>query len=143
VAASRFSFFAAASFELFYDDGVGSGLRPLPESMSDFLMGSGFERLLDQLAQIEAGGPATHASDNPPAVTVDASDVGDDPHCAVCKEAFDLGAEAREMPCKHIYHHDCILPWLQLRNSCPVCRHELPTDAPRSRPANEGAAAAE
>jgi E3 ubiquitin-protein ligase RNF115/126 len=143
VAASRFSFFAAASFELFYDDGVGSGLRPLPESMSDFLMGSGFERLLDQLAQIEAGGPATHASDNPPAVTVDASHVGDDPHCAVCKEAFDLGAEAREMPCKHIYHHDCILPWLQLRNSCPVCRHELPTDAPRSRPANEGAAAAE
>ena len=36
-----------SSFELFYDDGAGSGLRPLPESMSDFLMGSGFERLLE------------------------------------------------------------------------------------------------
>ncbi|KAI4995484.1 hypothetical protein ZWY2020_035387 [Hordeum vulgare] len=47
---------ATSSFELFYDDGAGSGLRPLPESMSDFLMGSGFERLLEQLAQIEAGG---------------------------------------------------------------------------------------
>jgi E3 ubiquitin-protein ligase RNF115/126 len=140
---------AATSFELFYDDGVGSGLRPLPESMSDFLMGSGFERLLDQLAQIEAGGlAAAHARDTPPAskaavesmptVTVDA---GDDPqHCAVCKEAFAPGAEAREMPCKHIYHHDCILPWLQLRNTCPVCRHELPTDAPRSRPPSEAAA---
>ncbi|ONK61969.1 uncharacterized protein A4U43_C08F35460 [Asparagus officinalis] len=32
------------SFELFYDDGAGSGLRPLPSTMSDFLMGSGFDR---------------------------------------------------------------------------------------------------
>ncbi|TVU18333.1 hypothetical protein EJB05_34423, partial [Eragrostis curvula] len=144
---------AASSFELFYDDGAGSGLRPLPESMSDFLMGSGFERLLDQLAQIEAGG-LTRARDNPPAskaavesmptVTVDDSHVGEESHCAVCKEPFELGAEAREMPCKHIYHQDCILPWLQLRNSCPVCRHEMPTDAPRARAAaSDGGAASE
>ncbi|CAM0958463.1 unnamed protein product [Alopecurus aequalis] len=135
---------AGSSFELFYDDGAGSGLRPLPESMSDFLMGSGFERLLGQLAQIEAGG-LTRARETPPAskaavesmptVAIAAAHVGADCHCAVCKEAFELGAEAREMPCGHIYHEDCILPWLQLRNSCPVCRHEMPVDAaaPRSQ----------
>ncbi|CAL5097414.1 unnamed protein product [Urochloa decumbens] len=148
---------AASSFELFYDDGAGSGLRPLPESMSDFLMGSGFERLLDQLAQIEAGGLG-RARDNPPAskaavesmpvVAVDAAHVAAESHCAVCKEPFELGAEAREMPCSHIYHADCILPWLALRNSCPVCRHEMPTDAPRAAggaraAAGDGAAAAE
>lgn len=38
---------AASSFELFYDDSTGTELYPLPESMHDFLMGSGFERLLD------------------------------------------------------------------------------------------------
>ncbi|XP_047095906.1 E3 ubiquitin-protein ligase RDUF2-like [Lolium rigidum] len=129
---------AGSSFELFYDDGAGSGLRPLPDSMSDFLMGSGFERLLGQLAQIEAGAvtrpretpPASKAAvDSMPTVPIAAAHVRADCHCAVCKEPFELGAEAREMPCAHIYHEDCILPWLQLRNSCPVCRHEMPTDA--------------
>ncbi|KAE8766581.1 E3 ubiquitin-protein ligase RING1-like [Hordeum vulgare] len=129
---------ATSSFELFYDDGAGFGLRPLPESMSDLLMGSTFERLLEQLAQIEAGGfGGVRPCDNPqasnvavesmPTVVVAACHVGADSHCAVCKEAFELGDEAREIPCSHMYHQDCIMPWLALRNSCPVCRHELPT----------------
>ncbi|KAK8919007.1 E3 ubiquitin-protein ligase RING1 [Platanthera zijinensis] len=127
-----------ASFELYYDDGAGSGLRPLPPSMSEFLMGSGFERLLDQLAQIEINGLAGRGFEHPPAskaaiesmptVEISASHVGMDIHCAVCMEAFELGGEVREMPCKHIYHQDCIFPWLSLRNSCPVCRHQMPSD---------------
>ncbi|KAG9138823.1 hypothetical protein Leryth_007457 [Lithospermum erythrorhizon] len=123
-------------FEMYYDDGAGSGLRPLPASMSDFLLGSGFDRLLDQLAQIEANGigrmdnpPASKAAiESMPSIDIDEEHIVTESHCAVCKEAFELGIEAREMPCKHIYHPDCILPWLSLRNSCPVCRHELPVD---------------
>ncbi|XP_044474357.1 E3 ubiquitin-protein ligase RDUF2-like [Mangifera indica] len=123
-------------FELYYDDGSGLGLRPLPSSMSEFLMGSGFDRILDQLSQLEING-ATRL-DNPraskaaiesmPVVKVLECQVAEDSHCAVCKEAFELNSEAREMPCKHIYHSDCILPWLSIRNSCPVCRHELPRE---------------
>ncbi|KAL2488909.1 putative E3 ubiquitin-protein ligase [Forsythia ovata] len=105
--------------------------------MSEFLMGSGFDRLLDQLSQIEISAwgrienpPASKSSiESMPTINIDSSHVNSDLHCAVCKEAFTLGSEAREMPCKHIYHSDCILPWLSLRNSCPVCRHELPSEA--------------
>ncbi|XP_050385506.1 probable E3 ubiquitin-protein ligase RHC2A [Argentina anserina] len=136
-------------FELFYDDGSGSGLRPLPNSMSEFLLGAGFDRLLNRLAQMDLNGigrydqrPADKSAvESLPTVELKESHVADESHCAVCKEAFELGNEAREMPCKHIYHSDCILPWLALRNSCPVCRFELPVDSPEA--ANQDVAASE
>ena len=48
--------------------------------------------------------------------------------CAVCKDEFEIGQELILMPCKHYFHIDCLIPWLNERNSCPVCRFELPTD---------------
>ncbi|GAB2288632.1 hypothetical protein Dimus_022955 [Dionaea muscipula] len=133
-------------YELYYDDGGGTGLRPLPASVSDFLLGSGFDRLLDQFAQIEINGigrneqpPASKAAiESMPTIEIVESHVDTESYCAVCKEPFELGSEAREMPCKHIYHSDCILPWLSIRNSCPVCRHELPGDSRESPESSRG-----
>ncbi|XP_047165108.1 probable E3 ubiquitin-protein ligase RHC2A, partial [Vigna umbellata] len=107
-------------FELFYDDGAGSGLRPLPPSMSEFLLGFGFDRFLEQLSQIEINGigryehpPASKAAiDSLRTIDIDNTHLAMESHCAVCKEAFELGTTVREMPCKHIYHPECILPWL-------------------------------
>ncbi|GAB2209612.1 hypothetical protein Droror1_Dr00026830 [Drosera rotundifolia] len=48
--------------------------------------------------------------------------------CAVCKDEMGIGEVVRELPCCHRYHGECILPWLGIRNTCPVCRFELPTD---------------
>ncbi|CAK9185333.1 unnamed protein product [Ilex paraguariensis] len=125
------------SHELYYDDGAGLGLRPLPENMSEFLMNSGFNRLLQLLTHLEFNGVGRF--DNPPAsksaieslptIKIFSAHLVNDSHCAVCKEPFEMDSEAREMRCKHIYHSDCIVPWLGIRNSCPVCRHELPSDA--------------
>lgn len=48
--------------------------------------------------------------------------------CAICKELLSIGTQVNQLPCSHLYHPSCILPWLSARNSCPLCRFELPTD---------------
>ncbi|GAV77603.1 zf-RING_2 domain-containing protein/zf-RING_3 domain-containing protein [Cephalotus follicularis] len=47
--------------------------------------------------------------------------------CAICKEQFLLDAIVKRLPCNHLYHSDCITPWLHLHNSCPLCRSKIPT----------------
>ncbi|KAI7996197.1 E3 ubiquitin-protein ligase RING1 [Camellia lanceoleosa] len=42
--------------------------------------------------------------------------------CAVCLEEFRKGTELTSMPCSHLFHHRCIVSWLESHNYCPVCR---------------------
>ena len=44
--------------------------------------------------------------------------------CSVCWDDFKLEEDVRQLRCEHIFHEDCIIPWLELHNTCPVCRKE-------------------
>lgn len=69
-----------------------------------------------------------------PTVQISARHLNGEGKCSVCQEKFQLRAGARQMPCDHIFHPDCIVPWLERHNTCPVCRFQLPTGSPsRSR----------
>lgn len=59
----------------------------------------------------------------------------DDPVlCAVCKDQFVIDIDAKLLPCNHLFHPDCILPWLNSNhNSCPLCRFQLPTPSKNDR----------
>jgi Ring finger domain len=84
-----------------------------------------------QLLELDRGvrwGPAASKSavESLPNITADESMV--DLECAVCKELVLVGESLKRLPCSHDYHANCILPWLGIRNTCPLCRFELPTD---------------
>jgi E3 ubiquitin-protein ligase RNF115/126 len=106
-------------------------------SYGDYFVGPGLEQLIEQLAENDPNRygtpPAAKSalSTLPDVVVTDAMiAAAEGAQCAVCKEDFSPGDGAKQMPCDHIYHADCIVPWLELHNSCPVCRFELPTDDP-------------
>ncbi|XP_022774498.1 E3 ubiquitin-protein ligase RING1-like [Durio zibethinus] len=52
--------------------------------------------------------------------------------CSICLEAFKEDEEAREMPCKHVFHSGCVEKWLGIHGSCPVCRFLMPSEEAES-----------
>eukprot|EP00295_Goniomonas_pacifica_P022587 CAMPEP_0175938626 /NCGR_PEP_ID=MMETSP0108-20121206/22801_1 /TAXON_ID=195067 ORGANISM="Goniomonas pacifica, Strain CCMP1869" /NCGR_SAMPLE_ID=MMETSP0108 /ASSEMBLY_ACC=CAM_ASM_000204 /LENGTH=259 /DNA_ID=CAMNT_0017262899 /DNA_START=8 /DNA_END=787 /DNA_ORIENTATION=- len=53
---------------------------------------------------------------------------GKEPLCAVCQENFPPKGKAKQLPCGHLFHYDCCMEWLEKRNTCPMCRYQLPTE---------------
>lgn len=49
------------------------------------------------------------------------------PSCAVCLDELAAGSDedATALPCGHMFHRGCLVPWLKQRNTCPVCRCEV------------------
>ncbi|PKU63573.1 uncharacterized protein LOC110105781 isoform X1 [Dendrobium catenatum] len=109
-------------------------ISPFTGNSGDYIDAQGFEELLEQLAEADSsrrGAPpaATSSVQSLPCVIISKDhEKNGTLVCAVCKDPLSINAEARQLPCSHLYHPSCILPWLRTRNSCPVCRYELPTD---------------
>ncbi|KAJ8747737.1 hypothetical protein K2173_014512 [Erythroxylum novogranatense] len=97
-------------------------------SLGGYFVGPGLDLLLQHLAENDSnryGTPPAHkeAIDALPTVTIK-----EKLQCSVCLDEYGIGTEAKEMPCKHKFHKECILPWLELHSSCPVCRYQLSVD---------------
>jgi hypothetical protein len=46
--------------------------------------------------------------------------------CSICFDEFKVGeSTVRKLPCNHLFHENCIFPWLRLNGTCPVCRARL------------------
>jgi len=55
-------------------------------------------------------------------VVVARGEDGEMPTCAICLDTIQRSQVARQLPCRHTFHRDCIQPWLERRPTCPECR---------------------
>nr|XP_043627016.1 putative RING-H2 finger protein ATL71 [Erigeron canadensis] len=49
-------------------------------------------------------------------------DDDDDKKCVICLEDFEVKEVVMVTPCNHMFHEQCILPWVKSHGKCPVCR---------------------
>ncbi|CAH2070270.1 unnamed protein product [Thlaspi arvense] len=45
--------------------------------------------------------------------------------CSICLVEYENGDKITTLPCKHIYHKDCISQWLEQNSVCCVCKAEV------------------
>jgi hypothetical protein len=47
-------------------------------------------------------------------------------NCNICLEQYVEGVSVTKLPCKHLFHTECIKAWLcGEKINCPVCRHDV------------------
>ena len=62
---------------------------------------------------------------NPSTISIDQLSLDEDNTCAICIDTFDIGDEvswSRYHRCNHVFHYECIIPWLKRHDECPYCR---------------------
>ena len=54
----------------------------------------------------------------------------DQPRCPICSEDYVVPEDVLCIPCSHYFHSDCVMPWLEAKKTCPMCRFELLNEVP-------------
>ncbi|KAK6343290.1 hypothetical protein TWF730_010884 [Orbilia blumenaviensis] len=130
------------------DDNNNNGFPPL---LRAFGLGHGqtgdyvwnqqdMDRILSQLMEQHQGNappPASRDTINSlPKVKVTQAEVDDGTECVVCQDEYKVDEEVVKLPCKHIYHGECVTRWLETHDACPICRTPItPEDQRRQRTA--------
>uniref|UniRef100_A0A3P8XTG1 RING-type E3 ubiquitin transferase n=1 Tax=Esox lucius TaxID=8010 RepID=A0A3P8XTG1_ESOLU len=84
--------------------------------------------ITELLGQFESTGPPPAEKEmisSLPMVSVSQEQIDSRLECPVCREEYVVGESVKKLPCLHYFHSDCIVPWLELHDTCPVCRKSL------------------
>ena len=101
------------------------------ETDDDSEVYSEFEVEDDDVAlNIFAPPPATRETiESIPFLKITQQHVEDGTNCNVCFEEYFVDEAVNILPCLHMFHSYCIIEWLSMHNSCPLCRTSLDEQA--------------
>lgn len=109
--------------------GANRGVGGLNIQVAPLLLTDGLDNIITMLMnQADGAGPPPAQKDQIdalPSVFVVQEQVDKNLQCHVCMEDFQLQEVVRSLPCRHMYHGDCIVPWLELHGTCPICRQTI------------------
>ncbi|XP_014899869.1 E3 ubiquitin-protein ligase RNF115 [Poecilia latipinna] len=107
-----------------------SSMMQLYSNPGDYAWGQGgLDAVVTELLErLESTGPPPAEQEMIsllPSVCVSQEQIDCRLECPVCREEYSLAESVRKLPCHHYFHSDCIVPWLELHDTCPVCRKSL------------------
>ncbi|KAF6728975.1 E3 ubiquitin-protein ligase RNF126 [Oryzias melastigma] len=84
----------------------------------DYAWGAnGLDAIITQLLnQFENTGPPPADRErikSLPTITITQEHISAGLECPVCKEDYSVDERVRQLPCNHLFHNDCIVPWLE------------------------------
>lgn len=50
---------------------------------------------------------------------------GEEDKCPICLVEFGDGEDIKNLPCKHMFHPNCIDTWLVKNSACPICKRDV------------------
>ena len=110
---------------------------PILSFLSNHNNDNQFENLLNIIMSFDSmhkGNPpaSQRAIDNLKKIEIDENNIKNlnEELCNVCLEDYKIGQISNKLDCGHYFHDKCILQWLKMRNTCPVCRTELESNDP-------------
>lgn len=118
-------------FNLFFDSfsGINSmQFNPLRSGVWNDVRTMSIAELLNQLVNVY---PENVTPTNPvvinkiPVVRITADLLKIIQSCTICQEDFKIGEVSKMLNCEHFYHENCLVPWLQAKNTCPLCREVI------------------
>ena len=109
--------------------GNAHGLMSLAMSDRDFTE-EDYEALLhlDEGA-VKTGLSATMLSRIPTSIITEGTTAHKQEPCSICIEEYATGDCVRHLPCLHTFHSGCVERWFEASTTCPVCKHDVRSDA--------------
>ncbi|KAF9185385.1 hypothetical protein BGZ51_000222 [Haplosporangium sp. Z 767] len=108
-----------------------SGLFNMVGNPGDYVFGqSGLDDVITQLMELQNRqdgpvGASEELIDSIPIYSITTEELDAKMECSVCKDEFTRQDTCLKLKCKHIFHQDCIKPWLKMNGTCPTCRYAL------------------